>query len=225
MSYGQTGREHVFFKCALSIVWHCNVKFYFVVTHINFNTVWVCVVPGPCAHAHMPHAQIVTSQQPVGFRVHHQQTKCGVGQELQEAASMANMRARATAATLVSSLLLSSLLLLFAAPSLSLDLCDESDCANNTDLEICRPFGSFNKTPLYLMGFFPCNTRVRARGLTVAVEKSFLTIVCVSLSITPWLVLNVYSGPGSSSVKSDRWHCSCCRQEIISLTLSGQGKF
>ena len=134
-------------------------------------------MPGPCAHAHMPHAQIVTSQQPVGFRVHHQQTKCGVGQELQEAASMAIMRARATAATLVSSLLLSSLLLLFAAPSLSLDLCDESDCANNTDdLEICRPFGSFNKTPLYLMGFFPCNTRVRARGLTVAAQMAIRAV-------------------------------------------------
>ena len=84
---------------------------------------------------------------------------------------MANMRARATAATLVS-----SLLLLFAAPSLSLDLCEESDCANNTDLEICRPFGGSNKTPLYLMGFFPCNTRVRARGLTVAAQMAIRAV-------------------------------------------------
>lgn len=81
------------------------------------------------------------------------------------------MRARVAAATLVS-----SLLLLFAAPSLSLDLCDERDCANNTDLEICRPFGSSNKTPLYLMGFFPCNTRVRARGLTVAAQMAIRAV-------------------------------------------------
>ena len=69
-----------------------------------------------------------------------------------------------------------SLLLLVTSLSLSLDLCDERDCANNTDLKICRPFGSSNKTPLYLMGFFPCNTRVRARGLTVAAQMAIRAV-------------------------------------------------
>ena len=81
---------------------------------------------------------------------------------------MANMRARATAATLVAHYCFSSLLHL--SPSIS------AMRANNTDLEICRPFGSSNKTPLYLMGFFPCNTRVRARGLTVAAQMAIRAV-------------------------------------------------
>ncbi len=84
------------------------------------------------------------------------------------------MLLRAPAAT---ALLATSLLLLFTARSLSIDLCNERDCANNTDLEICRPFqDSSNKTPLYLMGFFPCNTRVRARGLTVAAQMAIRAV-------------------------------------------------
>ena len=67
-------------------------------------------------------------------------------------------------------------LLLFTALALSLDLCDDNDCANNADLEICRPFDASNKTPLYLMGFFPCNTRVRARGLTVAAQMAIRAV-------------------------------------------------
>jgi hypothetical protein len=86
-------------------------------------------------------------------------------------ANMTLLRAPAAAALLATSLFL------FTALSLSLDLCDERDCANNTDLEICRPFqDSSNKTPLYLMGFFPCNTRVRARGLTVAAQMAIRAV-------------------------------------------------
>ena len=72
--------------------------------------------------------------------------------------------------------LTSLVLLLLIALGLSLNLCDEGDCVNKTDLEICRPFSSSNKTPLYLMGFFPCNNRVRARGLTVAAQMAIRAV-------------------------------------------------
>ena len=50
--------------------------------------------------------------------------------------------------------------------SSSIVLCDEG-CRNAGDLGICEKVTG--KIPLYLMGFFPCNSGdFRARGLTVA---------------------------------------------------------
>ena len=82
----------------------------------------------------------------------------------------------ATMAVLLATVPLLLLLLLFPAPSLSITLCDDGDCTNNTELEICRPFNNSNKIPLYLMGFFPCNSRVRARGLTVAAQMAIRAV-------------------------------------------------
>ena len=50
-------------------------------------------------------------------------------------------------------------------------LCD-GDCANNTELEICREIAD-SRQKITLLGLFPCNTPVfEARGLTPAAQMA-----------------------------------------------------
>ena len=68
-----------------------------------------------------------------------------------------------------------TLLLYQPSPIQAIILCD-GDCMDNTDLEICRPYND-SRTPLYVMGFFPCNTDTfRARGFTVAAQMAIRAV-------------------------------------------------
>ena len=92
------------------------------------------------------------------------------------------MQARTVKSSFLSSywllLVVSGLLLLLCYPegSLSIILCD-GDCADNTQLDVCMKDDQ-SKTPLYLMGFFPCDvTDFRGRGLTVAAQMAIRAVL------------------------------------------------